>query len=106
MNIDEIVKKMTHDEKFAEKYAKLNNLDDILEQAKQDGYSVTKEDIVNYIASYKSGDMHGKSLVKSAGSKGNKKALSVVGVIGSLATGLTGGGCPTYDSISHGACGF
>ena len=52
----------------------------------------TKEDIEKYIASHKSGGVSGKQLSKSAGGKGNKKAWSVVGMIGSLATGMTGGG--------------
>lgn len=55
MSIDAIIKKMSEDEKFAEKYAKFDNLDAVLEQAKADGYSITKEDIEKYIASHKSG---------------------------------------------------
>lgn len=106
MSIDAIIKKMSEDEKFAEKYAKFDNLDAVLEQAKADGYSITKEDIEKYIASHKSGGVNGKQLSKSAGGKGNKKAWSVVGMIGSLATGMTGGGCPTYEKMSQGACGF
>lgn len=106
MSIDAIIRKMSEDEKFAEKYARFDNLDAVLEQAKADGYSISKEDIEKYIASHKSGSMSHKSLSKSAGGKDNKKAWSVVGAIGSLATGVTGGGCPTYDSMSRGACGF
>ena len=37
MSIDAIIKKMSEDEKFAEKYAKFDNLDAVLEQAKADG---------------------------------------------------------------------
>ena len=65
-----------------------------------------RKDIEKYIASHKSGGVSGKQLSKSAGGKGNKKAWSVVGMIGSLATGMTGGGCPTYEKMSQGACGF
>jgi predicted ribosomally synthesized peptide with nif11-like leader len=54
MGIDEFVEKIRNDEAFAKKYEVLMSLDDVLAQAKADGYSATKEEALKYL------EAHGK----------------------------------------------
>jgi predicted ribosomally synthesized peptide with nif11-like leader len=49
MGIDEFAEKIRSDEAFAKKYEALTSLDDVLAQAKVDGYSATKEEAMKYI---------------------------------------------------------
>ena len=45
MQLNEIIEKLKTDKMFAEKYAVLGNIDAIINQAKQDGFNVSREDI-------------------------------------------------------------
>ncbi|MDR1916903.1 MAG: Nif11-like leader peptide family RiPP precursor [Synergistaceae bacterium] len=49
MGIDEFVEKIKSDKTFAKKYEALTSLDDVLAQAKSDGYSATKEEARKYL---------------------------------------------------------
>jgi predicted ribosomally synthesized peptide with nif11-like leader len=52
MSMEKLVERFTSDEAFAQKYAGLSSLDDVLKQAREDGYSVTAEEVKAYIASH------------------------------------------------------
>ena len=45
MNINQIIEKLTTDKELSERYAALKGVDAILEQAKADGFDVSREDV-------------------------------------------------------------
>jgi predicted ribosomally synthesized peptide with nif11-like leader len=72
MGPKEFLEKVNSDDGFAKKYSKLTSLDAILAQAEADGYSVSKEDALNYIAKFYGGDLPDEELAAVAGgSKSN-----------------------------------
>jgi predicted ribosomally synthesized peptide with nif11-like leader len=52
MSMEKLVERFNSDTAFAEKYAGLSSLDDVLKQAREEGYSVTEEEAKAYIASH------------------------------------------------------
>jgi predicted ribosomally synthesized peptide with nif11-like leader len=65
MGIGEFAEKIRSDEAFAKKYEALTSLDDILAQAKVDGYSVTKEEARKYLEAH--GGLSDTDLAAAAG---------------------------------------
>ncbi|MDR1874639.1 MAG: Nif11-like leader peptide family RiPP precursor [Synergistaceae bacterium] len=63
----ELAEKLKEDKAFAEKYAKLRSLDAVLEQAKADGYSVSKDEALSYISKAKGGELSEEDLAAVAG---------------------------------------
>ena len=71
MDINQIIEKFKNDPAFAAKYSALTGVDAILEQAKADGYDVTKEDIVEAIQQLnkQSGELSESDLAVVSGGK-------------------------------------
>jgi predicted ribosomally synthesized peptide with nif11-like leader len=69
----EFLEKLNSDEGFAEKYSKLTSLDAVLAQAEADGYSVSKEDALDYIAKSNGTDLSEEDLAAVAGGKEQRK---------------------------------
>jgi predicted ribosomally synthesized peptide with nif11-like leader len=64
--MEKLFEKFANDDAFARKYAKLSSLDDVLKQAREDGYSVTAEEAKAYIADH-SGELSEGNLSSVAG---------------------------------------
>ena len=74
MNIEQILEKLSTDKALAEKYAALKDVDAILEQAKADGFDVTREDVETLLAkiSGKAGELSEVELAVVAGGTDGK----------------------------------
>ena len=93
MNINQIIEKLSTDRVLAEKYAKLQGIDAILEQAKADGFDVTREDVEAILSkiSGKSGELSEEELAAVAGGSGpGKECGKCGGVVGECPCSL----CP------------
>jgi predicted ribosomally synthesized peptide with nif11-like leader len=66
MSMEKLFEKFASDDAFAQKYAGLSSLDDVLKQAREDGYSVTEEEAKAYIADH-SGELSDENLSSVAG---------------------------------------
>jgi predicted ribosomally synthesized peptide with nif11-like leader len=66
----EFLEKLNSDKEFAKKYSKLESLEAVLAQAKADGYTVSEEDALDYIAKVNDGGLSEEELASVAGGKG------------------------------------
>jgi len=74
MNINQIIEKFKSDTVFAMKYSALTSVDAIIEQAKADGFDVTKEDVEAAVGQFgkQSGELSETDLAAVAGGKETK----------------------------------
>ena len=77
MNIQEIIDRFKNDPAFAEKYSAIPSMEEVLEQAKADGFEVTKEDVQAAISQLgtKSGELSEADLAVVVG--GNAKGTLI-----------------------------
>ena len=92
MNINQIIEKLTTDKELSEKYAALNGIDEILAQAKADGFDVSREDVETVLGKIggKSGELSEDELAVVAGGADDKNTCPICG-------GPRGGSCYCYD---------
>ena len=74
MNINQIIEKLTTDKELSEKYAAFSDIDEILTQAKADGFDVTREDVETVLGKLggKSGELSEEELAVVAGGNDRK----------------------------------
>ena|GEM_PF-1065347 len=94
MNINKIIEKLSTDKEIAEKYAGIKGIDEILAQAKADGFDVTREDVQAVLSklggkSGKSEELSEDELAVVAGGTGDKNTCGKCG--GAV------GQCPCYN---------
>jgi predicted ribosomally synthesized peptide with nif11-like leader len=77
MGIGEFAEKIRSDEAFAKKYEALTSLDDVLAQAKVDGYSATKEEALKYFEGH--GNLSDGDLAEVAGGRPTCPWLGMAG---------------------------
>jgi predicted ribosomally synthesized peptide with nif11-like leader len=65
--MEKLVARFKSDKAFAEKYAKLDSLDKMLNQANADGFELTKEDLRAYVKPFHKGALSDEDAAAVAG---------------------------------------
>ena len=92
MNINKIIEKLSTDKEIAEKYAAFSDIDEILAQAKADGFDVSREDVQAVLGKLggKSGELSEDELAVVACGADDKNTCPICG-------GPRGGSCYCYE---------
>lgn len=81
MGLNELLKEFSENKELAAKYQALGTLDTMLEQAKKDGYDISKEDVIEEMKKRKGGKLSDAELSVVAGNS-TGKATTVVATWG------------------------
>jgi predicted ribosomally synthesized peptide with nif11-like leader len=101
MSMEKLVERFESDKAFAEKYSKLGSLDKLLDQARADGFELTKEEVRAYVKSLNEGSLSDEDAAAVAGGKTRpSRAWSWVAGIGSILSAAGSGACATNDSMA------
>jgi predicted ribosomally synthesized peptide with nif11-like leader len=105
MSMKKLVERLNSDTAFAEKYAKLGSPDELIGQAKADGFEVTKEDVQAYVKSFSESALSDEDAAAVAGGKKQpSRAMSILGGAGSLLMALGQSPCATMGPNGFSSC--